>query len=282
VDCRDKDAVEYVFNKFQPKLVFHLAANAAENKSQFSPIDITSRNYTAFLNVLVSGIRHGMKRIVVTSSNAVYGNIKTPFRETDTPEPEDLYGLSKLMLEKTLEILAKVHKFEYVIARPHNVYGPRQCMSDPYRNVIMIWMNKLLLGENYTIYGDGSMVRCYTYIDDLVDGLYKLGFKRVNGEIFNLGSDEEVTLKQLSDVIQTTICGMLPPNFLPARPQEVPTAVPNHDKAKLILKYKTRTTLSEGIAKTWEWVQQQGPVSPIYTELELTNNKVPSNWINKK
>ena len=146
-DLRDVEKTDRIIKKIKPELVFHLAANAAENKAQFSPIDITSRNWNAFINTLVSSVRSGMKRIVVTSSIAVYGSLQTPFKETDRPEPEDLYGISKLAMEEALKVLSKVHKFEYVITRPHNVYGPRQNMTDPYRNVVTIFMNSLMKKE---------------------------------------------------------------------------------------------------------------------------------------
>lgn len=277
-DCRDTDKIEEIFKKYKPEIVYHLAANAAEGKSHFAPIDIFTRSYNSFLNVLISGIRNGMRRIVVTSSAAVYGGITPPFKETDIPEPEDLYGLAKLTMEKSLHILSKVHTFEYVIARPHNVYGPRQNMSDPYRNVVMLWMNPLLKGLPYTIYGDGSMKRCYTYVDDLVDGLYQMGFRDVSGEVFNIGADEPYSLKELSDALQKVTGGNIPPLYLPQRPQEVSNVVLDHTKAKEKLGYKTSVTFEEGIRRTWEWCKTVGTVDLVYTKLELVNDRVPKNW----
>ncbi len=99
VDCRDELGVDSVFSVFKPEIVYHLAANAAESKAQFSPVDITSRNYDAFIKVLTSFIRHGGKRFIFTSSIAVYGSGQTPFKEDDKPEPEDLYGITKLAAE---------------------------------------------------------------------------------------------------------------------------------------------------------------------------------------
>src|SRR3989344_1041850 len=181
IDLRDSVVTEKVIKKIRPELVFHLAANAAENKAQFSPIDITSRNYNTFINTLVASLRNGLKRIVVTSSIAVYGALQAPFKETDKPEPEDLYGVSKLAMEDSLKILSRVHNFEYVITRPHNVYGPRQNMSDPYRNVVTIFMNSLLQNKAYYVYGDGEQRRCFSYVVDVVNALYRCGFAKVNG-----------------------------------------------------------------------------------------------------
>lgn len=266
------------FETWRPELVYHLAANAAEGKSHFCPIDITTRNYDTFLNVLVAGINNGMKRIVVTSSVAVYGSAKPPFTEETKPEPEDLYGLSKLNMEESLRILSKIHNFEWAVARAHNVYGPRQSMSDPYRNVVTIWMNKILKGEPYVIYGDGGMQRCYTYVSDLVDGLYKLGFDNVNGEIFNLGADEPVSLKELSDAIQEVSGHSVEPEFLPARAQEVKLAVLDHSKAKKLLNYETKVDLIDGIMRSWKWVKEQGPQKLKYTDFEIDSPKIPANW----
>ncbi len=278
VDCRSQEQVNKIFEKIKPEIVYHLAANAAEGKSHFSPIDITTRNYNTFLNVLVAGINNGMRRIIVTSSVAVYGSAKPPFTEETLPEPEDLYGLAKLHMEKSLEILSKVHNFEWVVARAHNVYGPSQSMMDPFRNVVSIWMNKILKGEPYVIYGDGSMQRCYTYIDDLVEGLYQMMIRDVSGEIFNLGADEPHSLKELSDIIQKVSSGKVPPQFLPARPQEVETATLVHEKAKRILNYKTMVSFPEGIKRTWEYAKKQGPQEMKYTGFEIDSPKIPANW----
>lgn len=135
----DENDIFVICQVFKPQIIYHLAANAAENKAQFSPVDITSRNYDAFIRVLTAALKTregGFRRFIFISSIAVYGALQTPFKETHKPEPEDLYGISKLAAEETLKVMSKVHDFEYVITRPHNVYGPRQALWDPYRNVV--------------------------------------------------------------------------------------------------------------------------------------------------
>ena len=272
-DCRNEDRIDAIFKLERPEIVYHLAANAAENKAQFSPIDITSRNYDAFIKVLTPFIKYGGKRFIFTSSIAVYGALQTPFKETDEPEPEDLYGITKLAAEQTLKVMSKVHGFEYVIARPHNVYGPRQNMRDPYRNVVTIWMNQILRGEPVTIYGDGTMKRCFSYIDDVIEPLYKCGFEDVSGMTFNIGSDSVYTLNELLKEI-----GRRETNYLPKREQEVQEAIADHTLCKSKLGYK-ETTLQKGIYNTWKWVLKQGPQEPIYTDIEIPNSdKLPRNW----
>lgn len=273
IDCRNEAEVDEVFKKVKPEIVYHLAANAAEAKSAFSPIDITSRNYSAFINTLTPFIKYGGKRFIFTSSIAVYGAGQTPFKETDEPKPEDLYGITKLAAEQTLKIMADVHGFEYVIARPHNVYGPRQNMTDPYRNVVTIWMNAVLRGEPYYIYGDGSMKRCFSYIDDVIEALYKCGFDDVKNKTFNIGSDNPYTLEELAQSIQGG-----KPNYLPKRTHEVQEAISDHTECKKYLGYN-ETFLKDGIEKTWEWCIQQGPQEPVKTGFEIMSDKIPKNWL---
>lgn len=278
LDLRDRDGADRIISGIKPDIVYHLAANAAENKAQFSPIDITSRNYNTFINTLVPSLKSGMKRIIVTSSIAVYGSLQTPFKENDKPEPEDLYGISKLAMEETLKVLAKVHSFEYVITRPHNVYGPRQNMKDPYRNVVTIFMNSLLKRKPYFIYGDGKQRRCFSYIDEVTDALFKCGFEDVSGKIFNVGADKDYSIIELSDMVQKVSGINIAPTFIEDRPQEVKIAIADHKNAKKYLGYKDMTTLEKGIKKTWEYAKKMGPQVPVFTEVEIPSAKLPANW----
>lgn len=278
-DLRETKKTDQIIKKLKPEVVFHLAANAAENKAQFSPIDITSRNWNAFINTLVPALRNGMKRIIVTSSIAVYGSLQTPFKETDKPEPEDLYGISKLAMEEALKVLSKVHKFEYVITRPHNCYGPRQNMSDPYRNVVTIFMNALLKKKPYYIYGDGNQRRCFSYIDDVVEAIFKTGFGNFSGMTFNIGADKDYSINELSQIIQKATGTDIPPVYLPKRPQEVKEAIADHSLAKKYLGYKDRTALIGGIGLTWEYAKKIGPQDYKYDEIELSSPLIPKNWV---
>lgn len=279
-DLRDPKKTEQIIKKIKPEIVFHLAANAAENKAQFSPIDITTRNWNAFINTLVSSLKNGMKRIVFTSSIAVYGAQQTPFKETAKPEPEDLYGVSKRAIEETLKILSKVHQFEYVITRPHNVYGPRQNMTDPYRNVVTIFMNALLKNKPYYIYGDGNQRRCFSYIDDVADAIFKCGFGEFQGMTFNIGADKDYSIDELSKAIQKVANTNIPPIHLDDRPQEVKEAIADHTMAKIYLNYQDKTLLSDGIKFTWEYAKKLGPQQYKFDEVELDSPLLPKNWKN--
>lgn len=280
VDIRNFKKIDKILSEYKPDAIYHLAANAAENKAQFSPVDITSRNFDGSIKVLTAGIRSGMKKFIFTSSIAVYGSLQIPFKEKDTPKPEDLYGISKLAFEDALKILSKIHNFDFVIARPHNVYGPRQNMKDPYRNVVTIFMNSILANKPYYIYGKGNQKRCFSYIDDVVDALVKCLGNKVNRMTFNIGSDNVYTVNELANLISKISNSKINPIHLPERPQEVKEAISDHRLSKKYLAYKDRTDLEKGLIKTWGWAKKKGHQKPRFQEVELSSPLLPQNWKN--
>lgn len=289
LDLRNRKKTEGVVAKIKPELVFHLAADATEGRSQFTPINCTERNYFAYLNLLIPCIKNGMKKIVVTSSMSVYGSQKTPFDEKMERKPDDIYGISKAAMEQATEILSEVHGFKYVILRPHNVYGPRQNMADPYRNVIAIFINCLLNNKNYYIYGNGKPKRAFSYIDDFTPYIVRAGLSaKANGQIFNIGPTQEYSIKELSDVVMKHFFpdGKVPkylmPKQLPIRPKEVVDAWCTVKKAEQILGYKTTVNLEEGVGKMIEWAKKKGPKKFKYMDdLELDNKNTPLVWKKK-
>lgn len=289
LDLRDRKKTEAYIELIKPEIIFHLAADATEGRSQFTPINSTERNYLAYLNVLVPAIKNGLKRMVLTSSISIYGAQKPPFSEDMPRKPDDIYGIAKASMERATEILSKVHGIEYCIVRPHNVYNSRQDLADPYRNVIGIFINCLLNNKNFYIYGDGEQKRAFTYIDDFTPYFLKTGFqKNCNGQIINLGPRKEYTINQLAETVLEEFFGgkkvpeKLLPQYLPSRPQEVKEAFCTSNKAERLLSYKPKTSLREGIRKMILWAKKLGPQKPRYLdELELVNKDVPDTWTKK-
>ena len=150
------------------------AAYAHEGLSTFSPTLICPNNVTGSTSVFTAAIKNNVKRIVYCSSMARYGDISTPFKETDKVNPVDPYGVSKVAAENILKILSKTHGIEYNIAVPHNIIGPKQKFDDPYRNVASIMINLILQGRQPTIYGDGEQKRSFSDIDDCIFCLDKM------------------------------------------------------------------------------------------------------------
>jgi len=267
-------------DSFQPQVLIFMAAWAHEGLSQFAPIKITQNNYVAFLNTLIPAIQNGVKRVVLTSSMSVYGDQISPFNEDMPRKPVDIYAVNKTAMEESLEILAKVHHFEYVIIRPHNVYGPRQNMSDPYRNVIAIFMNRLLQDKNFFIYGDGEQKRAFSYIDDVTPAIAKaVDAPYVENQIINVGPIESYSINQMANLLLKVSGKKIDPQYLADRPQEVKEAWCTNDKAIQLLEYETKTPFEVGLHKMWTWALKEGPQVPQYLEqLELDNENTPITW----
>lgn len=288
LDLRDKVKTEQLILKIKPQLIYHLAADATEGRSQFTPISATERNQLSYMYLLVPAIKNGLKKIVLTSSMSVYGNQKVPFSENMARIPEDIYGISKASMEQSTEVLSKVYGFKYVIIRPHNVYGPKQNLTDPYRNVIGIFINCLLNNRHYYIYGNGKQKRAFTYISDCAPYIAQSGFndKCVN-QIINIGPQEAYTINEISNIIlgkffPNKIPKRLKPKYLSLRPQEVIEAYCTMDKARKLLSYKTSVSIENGIENMIEWAKKVGPQKFTYLDtLELNNNKLPSTWRKK-
>ena len=289
LDLRDRTVVKDYIEKLKPDLIYHLAADATEGRSFFTPLECTDRNYQAFLNLLIPAIKNGLKKFVLTSSMAVYGRQEPPFTEDLDTMPEDIYGISKAAMEKALKVMSEVHNFEYTVVRPHNVYGPRQNKADPYRNVLGIFINRLLKGEPFYIYGDGLQKRSFTFIEDCTPPMALSGFAdHLHGEIINVGPEREVTVKEAAELILNEFFSSeeerdkFKPIHLPERPNEVRNAYSSYQKAKQLLNYEPLTDLEKGIREMIKWAKEIGWEQPVYLEaLELENDSTPKTWKEK-
>ena len=290
LDLRDREKVDKYISKIKPELMYYLAADASEGRSQFTPLSSTERNYLAYMYTLVSTIKHGLKKVVLTSSMSVYGAQKPPFSEDMPKKPEDIYGIAKGAMEDATEVLAKVHGFGYVIIRPHNVYGPKQNLADPYRNVIAIFINCLLNNKRFYIYGEGNQKRAFTYIEDFTPYFAQSGFSdKYNGEVINIGPKEDHTINELSDIVlkvffpNGNIPKHLKPQYFPLRPQEVMEAYCTNIKAAKLLNYKTTVSLAEGVAKMVGWAKEKGPQKFKYLKngVELPTKDLHLTWSKK-
>ena len=152
-DLRNKGAIENICEEVKAEVLYHFAADATEGRSQFTPISAVENNLNAYMNVLIPFLKNGGRKVVLFSSMSVYGDGMPPFSEYIIRKPVDVYGQAKRMMEEVTEILSEVHGFEYCIIRPHNVYGERQRLDDPYRNVIGIFINRMLQGKPLYIWG---------------------------------------------------------------------------------------------------------------------------------
>jgi len=283
IDCCDLKKVKEITDNIE--VVYHCAATAHEGLSVFSPYEITKNNFLASVAVFTAAINSKVKRIIFCSSMARYGDQKTPFKEEMNPKPVDPYGISKVAAEKVLINLCELNSIEWVIAVPHNIIGPRQRYDDPFRNVVSIMLNRMLQGKAPIIYGDGEQKRCFSYIDDCIKCLIPmLDQKNLNREIINIGPDEEfVTINKVAEICSNLSGFNEKPIYKKDRPKEVRHALCSADKARKLLNYKTKTLLTEGIKKTYDYIKQRGTRPFDYSiELEIVNKLTPESWKNKE
>ena len=181
--------------------------------------------------------------------------------------------------------LCELNNTEWVIAVPHNIIGPRQKYDDPFRNVVSIMINRMLQGKAPIIYGDGEQKRCFSYIDDYLSCLIPmLEQKNLNKQIVNIGPDEEFTsINKIAEICANITGTNLPPIYKPIRPREVKNATCSADKARKMLNYKTTTSLSDGIQKTFDYIKKRGTRPFDYNiNIEINNELTPSTWKNKE
>ncbi len=245
-----------LFEDYKFDYVFHFAAYAAEGLSPF----IRSFNYTnnlvATAKVVNECIKHDVKRIVFTSSLAVYGEGTPPFSETDPLLPIDPYGVAKMACERDIQIAGEQHGLDWCIIRPHNVYGVKQNIWDKYRNVLGIWMWQHLNGMPMTIFGDGTQKRAFSYIDDCLDGLWKAAVQEnCSRQIINLGGTKEYSIKEANDILKEVIGGGATIHLEPRH--EVKYSHPTYQKSIDLLGYEDKTSLREGLTCMWEWARIQ-------------------------
>lgn len=253
IDLLDKQKTKKFIQKNKFDIIYHLAANAAESRGQISPIDMTERNLSIFLNVLVPAINAGFKRFIYVSSVAVYGDIEVPYSEDDIPKPKDVYGVNKLACEQILKILAKVHHFNYTILRPHNIYGPHQDMSNPYKNVVALLMRNLIENKEINLYGGGKMKRAFSYVDDVVDVLENSVNEKFINQTLNVGSSIEIDINSLLSLIEKIANKKAKKKILPARDQEIFNFLASHRKQNILTSYK-ETPLEVGLKNTWDFL----------------------------
>lgn len=281
-DCENLDFMTKIMKNID--ILFHAAAYAHEGLSTFSPTLISNNNLTGSVSVFTAGIRNKVKRIVYCSSMARYGNGKPPFTEDDVAVPVDPYGVSKLAAENILKILSKTHKFEYNIAVPHNIIGPKQRYNDPFRNVVSIMINLMLQNRRPIIYGDGKQVRCYSDIDDCIYSLDKmLTDPKIISQTINIGPDNEIiSVNELFCMLSNKLKFNKEPIYKEERPNEVKFAICSSDKAKKILKYKPIVSLDKSLDKIIDYIKKNKPKKFEYNyEIEIKNSTTPQTWTKK-
>jgi UDP-glucose 4-epimerase len=274
----DHELIDGLFKRHAFDYVYHLAAYAAEGLSHFIKRFNYNNNLIGSVNLINAAINHQVKCFVFTSSIAVYGAGQSPMSEDMIPVPEDSYGISKVAVEQELRVSHEMFGLDYVIFRPHNVYGERQNIGDRYRNVVGIFMNQLLRGEPMTIFGDGMQQRAFTHIDDVAPMIAaSVNWPAARNQIFNVGADVPYTVNELAELVAAAMGKRCEVNHLDPR-NEVKIAFSDHSKSERAFGKRTKTPLREGIRAMAEWVRSHGArESCIFENIEVAK-KMPPSW----
>ena len=272
------ELLENLFDVCGFDYVFHLAAYAAEGLSHFVRRFNYENNLIGSVNLINQSILKRVKHFVFTSSIAVYGSNQLPMTESLIPKPEDPYGIAKLAVENDLETAHKLFGLDYTIFRPHNVYGERQNLADPYRNVMGIFINKCLRGEKMPIFGNGSQTRAFSYIDDVAPYIASCTeIERARNEIFNIGADRPYPVKEIAVAVASHFGVKARIKFLKAR-REVKHAYSDHTKVKGVFNIDKAVTLEEGLKRMIDWARKTSyNTFPKWPTIEIERN-LPEAW----
>jgi UDP-glucose 4-epimerase len=276
----DVELVNELFLQHKFEYVFHLAAYAAEGLSHFIRRFNYSNNLIGSINLINAAVNSAtVKCFVFTSSIAVYGKNQLPMTEDMMPSPEDPYGISKLAVELDLKSAHEMFGLNYIIFRPHNVYGERQNIGDPYRNVVGIFMNQIMQGKKLTLFGDGMQTRAFSHIDDVAPLIAKsIEMPEVYNEIFNIGADKPYTVKELATMVCESFSVPEMLEFLDAR-NEVVHAYSDHAKLHKYFNHLiTNISLKEGIERMVHDAKEKGPRQGKKFENIEVDKKMPPAW----
>lgn len=274
----DRALLDEIFRQNQFDYIFHLSAYAAEGLSHFIRHFNYENNLIGSINLINLSVKYNIKRFVFTSSIAVYGSNQTPMVETLTPRPEDPYGISKYATELDLEAAHDLFGLDYTIFRPHNVYGERQNLSDPFRNVLGIFINNTMKELPMTVFGDGKQTRAFTHVNDVAPYIAKsIDMQDTKNQVFNIGSDKPYTILELVRIISSAMGKSPNIKHLPAR-NEVIHAYADHSKFKKTFNVKHTIDLAEGIKQMVDWSRKIGPQQPTKFNhpIEISKNLPPS------
>lgn len=256
-DICDKNLLSKIFEENQIDVVVHIAASAGVRPSIENPLSYVKNNIEGTVNIVEVMKRKNVQRIVFASSSSIYGNCKEEIFSEDlkVSEPISPYAASKSACEQFLYTYSKLFDIQVVALRFFTVFGPRQRPDLAIRKFIdLIKENKPI-----PVYGDGTTIRDYTYVDDIVDGIISaINYNDTPYEIINLGGGAPVSLNQMIETIEKVLNKKATIEHLPMQLGDVNKTAADITKAKKLLNYNPKTSFKEGIIKFIEWEKSNG------------------------
>ena len=239
-------------------VVFHQAAVVSVTKTVAEPVSSTDVNDMGALKVLDAARRSKVKRVVLASSSAVYGDDpQLPKVESMAPKPLSPYAVQKLTNELYAGLYHQLYGLETVCLRYFNVYGPRQDPSSPYSGVISIFMQRAAGEEAPTIYGDGNQTRDFVFVKDVVQANLLVATRDdAPGRVFNVGTGRAIAVNELWQQIAALNQFEAVPGYADARSGDIVHSLASIQKAKEVLGFEPAVSLNEGLSQTFVWYQQ--------------------------
>jgi UDP-glucose 4-epimerase len=240
-----------------PEVVCHLAAQISVQSSVADPLQDAQVNVLGTINVLEAARAAGARKVVYTSTVAVYGvPAALPVSADAGLEPRSPYATSKLCGEMYLDTYRVLHGLDFTTLTLANVYGPRQ-RTDGEAGVVAIFAGALLRGEQTRVFGDGMQRRDYVYVQDVVDAYLRACGGRGSGRRFNIGTGVLTTDLELHSLVAELTGGPDKPAHAPARPGDLPAMAVDPVPAGDGLGWKPTTSLRDGVSATVRWLQKQ-------------------------
>ncbi|HVG84825.1 MAG TPA: SDR family NAD(P)-dependent oxidoreductase [Vicinamibacterales bacterium] len=253
-DVRDREAVDRAMAGCE--VVFHLAASVGNTRSIEHPLLDSEINVIGTLTVLEAARRHGLRKLVFSSSAGIFGELKTlPIAEDHAVEPDSPYGASKLGAEKLCLAYAKLYPLECVCLRYFNVYGVNQ-RYDAYGNVIPIFAHRMLRGLPLTIYGDGEQTRDFVNVRDIAEANYGAAMSRGVSGAFNIASGTRVTINALVTLMIAASGLTAQVEHGPPRKGDVRHSLADISQARARIGFDPKVDLASGLSEYLRWARE--------------------------
>jgi UDP-glucose 4-epimerase len=238
------------------RLIFHLAASVGNARSIEKPIDDSTINLIGTLNILEAARRHGVKKVIFSSSAGVFGELKTlPIAEDHPQDPDSPYGTSKLAAEKMCLVYNKLYDMKNVCLRYFNVYGINQ-RYDAYGNVIPIFALRVLRNEPLTIFGDGEQTRDFVNVQDVAEANIRSGLTDGVAGVYNIGSGTRITINALAALVQKVAGNKVTIKHVPPRKGDVRHSLADISAARKAFNFNPQVEIQSGLTEYMKWLSR--------------------------
>ena len=235
--------------------ILHLVSTTLPKNSNDDPVYDVQSNVVASLQMLNAMVAQNVRRIIfISSGGTVYGNpVYLPIDEKHPTDPLVSYGITKLAIEKYLQMFERMHGIKAITLRVANPYGERQRIETA-QGAVGVFLHHALKGIPIEIWGDGSVTRDYIHVGDVAEAFVKALEYTGNKSVFNISSGTGTSLNQLIAMLEAALGKPIERRYLPGRPFDVPVSVLSNDLAREELNWIPVTSMQEGIARTAEWM----------------------------